>query len=63
MTDIRLEVTKNRDRLLAAALTIWRWGRQRKIFQLVGRWGASSNGVGGYAIRCSRLAAKIRANG
>ena len=28
-TDIRLEVTKNRDRLLAAALTIWRWGRIR----------------------------------
>jgi hypothetical protein len=26
-TDIRVEVTKNRDRLLAAALTIWRWGR------------------------------------
>ena len=28
-TDIRLEVTKNRDSLLAAALTIWRWGRIR----------------------------------
>jgi hypothetical protein len=28
-TDIRIEVTKNRDRLLAAALTIWRWGRIR----------------------------------
>jgi hypothetical protein len=26
-TDIRIEVIKNRDRLLAAALTIWRWGR------------------------------------
>jgi hypothetical protein len=26
-TDIRDEVTNNRDRLLAAALTIWRWGR------------------------------------
>ena len=28
-TDIRIEVTKNRDSLLAAALTIWRWGRIR----------------------------------
>ena len=28
-TDIRIEVIKNRDRLLAAALTIWRWGRIR----------------------------------
>jgi hypothetical protein len=26
-TDIRIEVTNKRDRLLAAALTIWRWGR------------------------------------
>ena len=26
-TDIRIEVIKNRDRLLAAALIIWRWGR------------------------------------
>jgi hypothetical protein len=26
-TDIRMEVTKNRNRLLAAALSIWRWGR------------------------------------
>jgi hypothetical protein len=26
-TDIRIEVTKNREKLLAAALTIWRWGR------------------------------------
>ena len=44
-TDIRVEVTKNRDELLAAALTIWRWGRIGRIFRLVSPWVASSNGV------------------
>jgi hypothetical protein len=46
-TDIRIEVTENRDRLLAAALTIWRWGRIRAdlpvgrplgSFEQWGRW-------------------------
>lgn len=45
--DIRSQVTKNRNRLLAAALTIWRWGRQcvdlpagRRLgsFEQWGRW-------------------------
>jgi hypothetical protein len=46
-TDIRVEVTKNRDQLLAALLTIWRWGRSRAdlpagrplgSFEQWGRW-------------------------
>jgi hypothetical protein len=46
-TDIRIEVINNRDRLLAAGLTIWRWGRQRPdlpagrplgSFEQWGRW-------------------------
>jgi hypothetical protein len=52
-------VTARRPELLAALLTIWRWGRQTPSVQGT-RLGASVNGAAGSAIRSLPLVVRIR---
>ena len=61
--DVKREVATRRAELLAAALTIWRWGRKERNYLPVGCSAASRPGAGGCAIRCSRSAARIRRSG
>jgi hypothetical protein len=60
-TDILAEVSKRRAELLAALLTIWRWGRSTS--SRASRSAASNTGVGGCAIRCLRSAVRTRSSG
>jgi hypothetical protein len=50
-TDIRAEVAARRSELLAALLTIWRWGRLATDMGRAVHSAASINGPGGCAIR------------
>ena len=64
VNDIRAEVTAKRTELLAAVLTIWRWGRHRRpTCPEAPDWEASNNGVPGFGTPCWLLAAKIPLGG
>ena len=62
-SDILRDVGARRAELLAALLTIWRWGRRADEDIQEGRpLGASHHGAGGCAIRCLTLAVEIQSS-